>query len=73
MLATLFDVIKRKTFILITHRLIGLENVDTILVMDNGQIVERGSHREFIAHNGLYRRMWDLQNQILTETEYADI
>ena len=72
-LATLFDVMKRKTFILITDHLIGLENVDTILVMDNGQIVERGSHRELIAHNGLYRRMWDLQNQILTETEYADI
>jgi ATP-binding cassette, subfamily C, bacterial CydC len=72
-LATLFDVMKRKTFILITHRLIKLENVDTILVMDNGQIVECGSHRELIVHNGLYRRMWDLQNQILTETEYADI
>jgi ABC-type multidrug transport system fused ATPase/permease subunit len=73
MLATLFDVMKRKTFILITHRLIGLENVDTILVMDNGQIVERGSHRALIAHKGLYRRMWDLQNQILTETEDANI
>jgi ABC-type multidrug transport system fused ATPase/permease subunit len=73
MLATLFDVMKRKTFVLIMHRLIGLENVDTILVMDNGQIVERGSHRALIAHKGLYRRMWDLQNQILTETEDANI
>ena len=72
-LATLFEGMKRKTFLLITHRLIGLENVDTILVMDNGQIVERGSHFELVAHKGLYRRMWDLQNQILAEPEDADI
>ena len=72
-LATLFEGLKRKTFLLITHRLLGLENVDTILVMDNGQIVERGSHLELVAHKGLYRRMWDLQNQILAEPEDADI
>jgi ABC-type multidrug transport system fused ATPase/permease subunit len=41
--------------------------------MDNGQIVERGSHLELVAHKGLYRRMWDLQNQILAEPENADI
>jgi ATP-binding cassette subfamily C protein CydCD len=71
-LATLFDVMKRKTLILITHRLIGLENVETILVMDGGRIVERGSHDELVHQNGLYRRQWDLQNRLLIELEDAD-
>jgi ABC-type transport system involved in Fe-S cluster assembly fused permease/ATPase subunit len=72
-LANLLDVVKRKTGIFITHRMIGLENIDTILVMDSGQIVECGSHHELVDHNGLYRRMWDLQNQIMIEMENANI
>lgn len=73
MLATLLDVAKRKTAILITHRLIGLENVDTILVVDKGQIVENGSNHELLAQNGLYRRLWDPQNQIVVGMEDANI
>jgi ATP-binding cassette subfamily C protein CydCD len=66
-LDTLFDVMKRKTSLLITHRLIGLENVDEILVMNHGQIVERGTHHELANHGGLYSRLLDLQNRILDE------
>jgi ABC-type multidrug transport system fused ATPase/permease subunit len=66
-LATLFALMKRKTSLLITHRLVGLENMDEILVMDHGRIVERGAHAELLAREGLYRRLWDLQNRILTE------
>ena len=54
-----------KTCLLITHRLIGLEKVDEILVMSEGRIVERGSHHELLSRAGLYRRLWDLQNQML--------
>jgi ATP-binding cassette subfamily C protein CydCD len=64
-LETLFGLMKRKTSLLITHRLAGLENVDEILVMDRGRIVERGTHAELLARAGLYRRLWDLQNRIL--------
>jgi ATP-binding cassette subfamily C protein CydC len=64
-LETLFALMKRKTSLLITHRLIGLENVDEILVMNRGQIVERGVQSELMKANGLYRRLWDLQNRIL--------
>jgi ABC-type multidrug transport system fused ATPase/permease subunit len=39
--------------------------MDKILVMDGGQIVERGLHADLLARNGLYRRLWDLQNRIL--------
>jgi ATP-binding cassette subfamily C protein CydCD len=66
-LETLFDLMKRKTSLLITHRLVGLENVDEILVMNHGQIVERGTHAELMRAGGLYRRLWDLQNRILDE------
>jgi ABC-type multidrug transport system fused ATPase/permease subunit len=47
--------------------LIGLENINEILVMDKGRIVERGTHQELLAEFGLYRRLWDLQNQILED------
>jgi ATP-binding cassette subfamily C protein CydCD len=68
-LDTLFETLRGKTALLITHRLIGLEHVDEILVMENSQILERGTHHELWMHNGLYRRLWDLQNQILTDLE----
>jgi len=64
-LETLFETMRGKTSLLITHRLVRLENVDEILVMDHGRIVERGRHDELLARGGLYRRLWDLQNQIL--------
>lgn len=65
-LDTLFEAMQGKTSILITHRLIGLENIDEILVIDNGQIMERGTHAELLIQKGLYRRLWHLQNQILS-------
>jgi ATP-binding cassette subfamily C protein CydC len=64
-LETLFGVMRRKTSVLITHRLIGLENMDQILVMDHGQIVEHGTHAELIEKQGLYHRMLMYQNRIL--------
>jgi ATP-binding cassette subfamily C protein CydC len=66
-LDTLFQVMQDKTSLLITHRLVGLEHFDEILVMDNGRITERGTHRELREHQGLYRRLWELQNQILSD------
>jgi len=66
-LETLFDVMKQKTTLLITHRLVGLENVDEIVVLDHGCIIQRGTHGRLIQESGLYRRLWDLQNRILDE------
>jgi ATP-binding cassette subfamily C protein CydCD len=64
-LDTLFHAMKQKTSLLITHRLIGLENVDEILVMNHGQIVEHGTHTELMQMDGLYHHLLDLQNRIL--------
>jgi thiol reductant ABC exporter CydC subunit len=55
-----------RTTLLITHRLVGLEAMDEILVLCKGRIVERGRHHDLWQMGGLYRRMWDLQNQVLT-------
>lgn len=68
-LETLFEIMRSKTSLLITHRLIGLEHVDEILVMDGSRIVERGRHADLLTQAGLYRHLWDLQNQILSDTE----
>jgi len=64
-LDTLFNIMQNKTSILITHRLIGLDNMDEIIVMDHGKITERGKHDNLLGTHGTYRRLWDLQNKIL--------
>ena len=52
---------KDRTTIIIAHRLSTIRNCDTILVMDNGGIVERGSHSELITNGGIYHRLWKVQ------------
>lgn len=65
-LETIFTLMKERTTLLVTHRLVGLENVDKILAMSHGQIVETGKHADLLEIPcGLYRRLWDLQNRIL--------
>ncbi|KAJ6645051.1 putative ABC transporter ATP-binding protein [Pseudolycoriella hygida] len=49
---------KAKTSIIIAHRISTLLNMDRILVLDNGKIVEDGTHSELVAQNGLYAKMW---------------
>jgi ABC-type transport system involved in cytochrome bd biosynthesis fused ATPase/permease subunit len=50
----------RTTFV-IAHRLSTVRRADMILVMDKGQIVERGTHNELLARGGLYKEIYDLQ------------
>jgi ABC-type multidrug transport system fused ATPase/permease subunit len=52
---------------------VGLENIDEVLVMDQGRIVERGTHQALLKKAGLYRRLWDLQNQILFDAEKSPV
>ena len=51
------EVMKGRTTLVIAHRLTTIEKADLILVMDQGQIVERGSHAELLAQNGYYARL----------------
>lgn len=54
-----------RSLLLITHRLVGLERMDEILVLDGGRVAERGRHADLLAAGGLYRRLWDLQGRVL--------
>jgi thiol reductant ABC exporter CydC subunit len=54
-----------RTCIVITHRLVALEGVDEVLVLQAGRIVERGRHSELLEHDTLYRRMYRLQTALL--------
>jgi ATP-binding cassette, subfamily C, bacterial CydCD len=54
-----------RSTITITQRLAGLDWMDEILVLKDGQLVERGSHNELVTKQGLYQQMWMLYNQIL--------
>jgi ATP-binding cassette subfamily C protein CydC len=57
-----------RTALIITHRLTGLEAVDEIIVLRAGRVVERGPHHDLIGMGGFYRRMWDVQHQVLAES-----
>mgnify|MGYP003314373876 FL=1 len=48
---------KDRTTIVIAHRLSTIENADHILLLDDGKIVEQGSHEQLMQVNGLYSRM----------------
>lgn len=52
----------------VTHRLTALEAFDTILVLDQGVIFERGTHTSLLANNGLYARMFTIQRNLLAQT-----
>jgi ATP-binding cassette subfamily B protein len=52
-----------RTSIVIAHRLSTVQRADIIYVVDKGRIAESGTHQELIAHNGIYRRLFELQFQ----------
>ncbi|MCG6507041.1 ABC transporter ATP-binding protein, partial [Vibrio parahaemolyticus] len=49
---------ENKTVIAIAHRLSTIAAMDRLIVMDQGQIVEQGSHQELLAQNGVYAQLW---------------
>ena len=52
-----------RTTLIIAHRLSTVMNADEIIVMQAGEIIERGTHAQLLAANGTYTRMWNLQQQ----------
>jgi ATP-binding cassette subfamily B protein len=57
----LLTLMEGRTTFVIAQRLLTLKNADCILVLDDGRIVERGTHGELLAQDGLYRQIYDLQ------------
>jgi ATP-binding cassette subfamily B protein len=54
---------KNRTTLIIAHRLSTIVHADQILVMEHGQIIERGTHLDLIAANGAYAQMWQMQKR----------
>ena len=52
-----------KTILIIAHRLATIQHADQILVVDDGRIVQRGTHEELMAQGGLYRRFIEIREQ----------
>jgi ATP-binding cassette, subfamily C, bacterial CydC len=63
MIETLRQASQGRSVITITHRLVGLEDMDEILVMRQGRVVERGRHSVLLAMNGMYARMWQMSQE----------
>ena len=61
-------VLKDRTAVIIAHRLSTIVTADEIIVLDKGQIAERGTHQNLLAQNGLYQKMWNRQ-QAFQEVE----
>jgi len=57
----LYKLMENRTTVVIAHRLSTIQNADKIVVLEAGKIVEVGSHLELINHNGLYKRLIDMQ------------
>ncbi|CAI8188103.1 MAG: putative ABC transporter ATP-binding protein [Flavobacteriaceae bacterium] len=56
-----------RTSIIIAHRLATVQKADVILVMDQGQVVERGSHEELLSKKGMYYQLYQAQFAVLSE------
>lgn len=62
--AAISELVKGKTLLVIAHRLNTIESADQILVIEDGEIAERGTHRELMATNGLYHTMVTKRSEI---------
>lgn len=60
---TIRDIRQGKTTIIIAHRISALKHADEIIVLDQGVIVQRGTHEELLSTDGLYRTLHDIQEE----------
>lgn len=61
-----------KTVLAIAHRLSTLSEMDRIIVLDQGQIVETGTHEDLLDQGGLYARFWHRQSGGFIQAEAAE-
>jgi subfamily B ATP-binding cassette protein MsbA len=57
----LFKLMENRTSLIIAHRLSTIQYADEIIVIDQGKIIERGNHMGLIAHNGVYKKLYEMQ------------
>ncbi|MEV0196247.1 thiol reductant ABC exporter subunit CydC [Nonomuraea sp. NPDC050691] len=66
LMTDLLDATRGRTTLLVTHRLRGLEGVDEIVVLEEGRVIQRGTHAELVAEPGYYRDLWE--SEVLTRS-----
>jgi ABC-type multidrug transport system fused ATPase/permease subunit len=64
-LKVLQEVGRGRTVLLITHRLVGLEAMDDVWVMDGGRIVQRGRQEDLVWQEGTFQKLWGVQNRVM--------
>ena len=70
-LNALRDAMEDRSTLMLTHRLAGLAEMDAVLVLRAGRVVERGSHAELLQMDGMYRRMWELERSRIPPLDVA--
>lgn len=65
LLRHVFQAFEGTTTLHITHRLAMMERYDTIVVLDEGRMVQQGPHSELVKHDGLYRHLWNAEHSML--------
>jgi ATP-binding cassette subfamily B protein len=71
-ISRLYDYLQNKTAFIITHRIFSLFEFDRIIVLDQGKMVETGTHAELLAGNGHYTRLYEQQQKTGAERETRD-
>ncbi|MEO0730201.1 MAG: multidrug ABC transporter ATP-binding protein, partial [Pseudomonadota bacterium] len=68
----LYDLMEGKTVLAIAHRLSTIAAMDRLVVLDDGRIIEDGTHAELLARNGLYADLWSRQSGGFLRSEAAE-
>jgi ATP-binding cassette subfamily B multidrug efflux pump len=69
---SLYDLMEGKTVIAIAHRLSTIAAMDRLVVMDEGRIIEEGSHQQLLQRGGLYAELWTRQSGGFIAREAAE-
>lgn len=64
LLSEIYRMAGDRTILLITHRLVNAAAADQVVVMEQGKVVQRGTHKDLIGREGLYRRLWETQKNL---------
>ena len=67
---TIYNKLPDRTMLIVAHRLSTIKNCDKIIVLDDGKVIEQGTHEELLSREGRYYELWQLQ--MGTRTARAD-